>query len=135
MARAGYPSTPGYGRDRRESGRREREDRRRQDPQGRAPPPRPAGLAVQNSARTPASTNSAARSKRAAFTPDTCTTTAGQNASIQGPSGLVKGASTFCYWNTAANDSGQSWLAGFSLAVNSNITFYAQWATTSGLTP
>ena len=61
--------------------------------------------------------------------------TSGQTATVQGNSGgLAKGSETFCYWNTSADDSGTVWLPNFSLKVTGNVTLYAQWSTTAGLT-
>ena len=60
----------------------------------------------------------------------------GQIPNVLGNSGgLAKGAQTFAYWITAANDSGTILLPGFGLQnVSANTTLFAQWSTTAGLT-
>lgn len=59
---------------------------------------------------------------------------AGAKAKVLANSGgLVKGSQTFAYWNTVADDSGQVWLPGFSITMTGNVTLFAQWRTTSGL--
>lgn len=49
--------------------------------------------------------------------------------------GLAKNSDIFAYWNTAANGSGTAQVEGSTFTIGaSNVTLFAQWATTSGLT-
>src|SRR5438309_6664326 len=48
--------------------------------------------------------------------------------------GLAKTGQTFAYWNTAKNGSGTVYASGATFTITGNITLYAQWFTTAGLT-
>jgi len=53
---------------------------------------------------------------------------------VLGPGGLAKTGDTFAYWNTAADGSGTVYGPGATFTITSNVTLYAEWYTTQGLT-
>jgi hypothetical protein len=59
----------------------------------------------------------------------------GAQVTVLGNTGsLTKTGATFAYWNTAANGSGTVYGGGQTFAITGNLTLYAQWYITDGLT-
>ena len=56
------------------------------------------------------------------------TVAVGSTVSLPSAGGIAQTGYFFAGWNTAANGFGSSYQAGASVVVNSNETFYAQWA-------
>lgn len=67
---------------------------------------------------------------------DSNTYNAGDTVTVLGNTGsLAKNSDTFAYWNTAANGSGTFQGPGATFTIGaSDVTLFAQWYTTSGLT-
>lgn len=60
---------------------------------------------------------------------------AGDTVTVLGGGSLGKGSDTFAYWNTAANGSGTVRSPGGTFAIGAaDVTLFAQWYTTTGLT-
>src|SRR5215472_3308031 len=58
----------------------------------------------------------------------------GAQVTVKGNSGsLAKAGATFGFWNTAANGTGTEYDPGNKFAITSNVTLYAQWYITDGL--
>ena len=58
----------------------------------------------------------------------------GAQVTVQGNSGsLAKAGATFGFWNTAADGTGTEYDPGDKFAITSNVTLYAQWYVTDGL--
>lgn len=53
---------------------------------------------------------------------------------VLSPGGLSLSGDTFAYWNTEADGSGTVYGPGATFAITSNVTLYAEWYTTKGLT-
>ena len=58
----------------------------------------------------------------------------GAQVTVEGNSGsLAKAGATFGFWNTAADGTGTEYDPGNKFAITSNVTLYAQWYLTDGL--
>ncbi len=58
----------------------------------------------------------------------------GAQVTVKGNSGsLAKAGATFGFWNTAADGTGTEYDPGNTFAISSNVTLYAQWYITDGL--
>ena len=59
----------------------------------------------------------------------------GAKVTVLGNTGtLTEAGGTFAYWNTAANGSGTVYGGGATFTITANVTLYAQWYITAGLT-